>query len=72
MEKEYWLGRKRVSLKAARAAVSSEARLIHFDLAGRYSLKALSVDTQATDLANSIPKAIKARDFDIGKEPSDA
>ena len=60
MEKGYWLGRKRASLKAARNAVSAEARLIHYDLAGRYSLKALSARTQAIDLADSLPPPIYA------------
>ena len=40
MGKEYWLGRKRAAVAMARAATSSEARLIHYDLAGRYSVKA--------------------------------
>ena len=51
MEKRYWLSRKRASFKSARDAVSAEARLIHYDLAGRYSLKAVSAETQAIDLA---------------------
>jgi hypothetical protein len=34
MEKAYWLSRKRASLKLAQNAASSEARLIHYDLAG--------------------------------------
>lgn len=40
MDKEYWIGRKRAAIAMARAATSSEARLIHYDLAGRYSVKA--------------------------------
>jgi hypothetical protein len=40
MEKAYWLGRKRAAKAMARAATCSEARLIHYELAGRYSLKA--------------------------------
>lgn len=60
MEKAYWLGRKRASLKAAQIAVSAEARLIHYDLAGRYSLNALSVEAQAIDLADALPSAINA------------
>jgi hypothetical protein len=60
MEKAYWLGRNRASLKAAQHAVSAEARLIHYDLAGRYSLKALSAETQAIDLADVLPPAIYA------------
>jgi hypothetical protein len=45
VEKAYWLRRKRASLKLAQAAVSAEARLVHYDLAGRYSLKALPAET---------------------------
>lgn len=60
MEQVYWLSRERVSLKAAHDAVSSEARLIHFDLAGRYSVKALSAETHAIDLGDSLPRAICA------------
>ena len=58
MEKGYWLGRKRASLKAAQNAVSASARLVHYDLAGRYSLKALSAETQAIDLADALPPSI--------------
>ena len=73
MEKVYWLSRKRASLKAAQNAVSAEARLIHYDLAGRYSLNALSAETQAIDLAGALPPAIYASGaFDFGKVRSDA
>lgn len=40
MEKKYWIGRKREAMAMARAASTAEARLIHYDLAGRYSVKA--------------------------------
>jgi hypothetical protein len=60
MEKVYWLSRKRASLRAAHKAVSAEARLIHYELAGRYGLKALSSETQATDLSDALPPAIYA------------
>ena len=40
MEKKYWIGRKRSAIAMARAASSAEARLIHYELAGRYSVKA--------------------------------
>ena len=40
MEQVHWLGRKRASIANARAAANAEARLIHYDLAGRYSVKA--------------------------------
>ena len=70
MEMGYWLGRKRASLKAAQSAVSAEARLVHYDLAGRYSLKALSADTQAIDLADALPPAIYAT-YGTARETSD-
>jgi hypothetical protein len=40
MEKKYWIGRKRSAVAMARGASSAEARLIHYELAGRYSIKA--------------------------------
>ena len=61
MEKAYWLGRNRASLKSAQMAASAEARLIHYELAGRYSLKAVSVETHASDLADSLPPEICGR-----------
>ena len=59
MEKAYWLRRKRASLKSAQDATSSQARLAHYDLAGRYSVKAMSAETQATDFANALPRSIR-------------
>lgn len=43
MEKNYWIGRKRAAMAMARAASSAEARLIHYDLAGRYSIRAAQI-----------------------------
>jgi len=40
MEKRYWIGRKRAAMSMARAATSAEARLIHYDMAGRYAVNA--------------------------------
>lgn len=40
VEKSYWIGRKRAAMAMARRAATSEARLIHYELAGRYSIKA--------------------------------
>lgn len=40
MDQTYWLGRKRAAAAMARGAGSSRARLVHLDLAGRYSIKA--------------------------------
>jgi hypothetical protein len=61
MERAYWLTRKRASLKSAEAATNSLARLVHYDLAGRYSLKAMSAETVTRDLAAALPPAIYAR-----------
>ena len=73
MEKAYWLGRKRASLKLAKVAASSEARLIHYDLAGRYSVKAVSADTQAIDLAAALPPPIHAdRAHQVSPDVDDA
>ena len=72
MDKTYWIGRKRASLKLARNAIGPEARLIHYDLAGRYSLKALSAETLAIDLAEAIPPAIQPRAADPAPRDSDA
>ena len=56
MEKAYWLGRKKASLKLAQNAVTAEVRLIHYDLAGRYSLKAVSAEKGASDRADLLPR----------------
>jgi hypothetical protein len=40
MDQAYWIGRKRFAMKMARGAATAEARLIHYDLAGRYSVAA--------------------------------
>ena len=60
MEERYWLSRKKASLKAAQNAASSEARLAHYDLAGRYSVKAASAETQLVDFVDVLPPAIRA------------
>lgn len=57
MEKAYWLGRRRASLEAAQKAVSAEARLIHYDLAGRYSMNAHSIERQTVDVADALSPA---------------
>jgi len=40
MEQTYWLRRKRASVVKAYDSTNSQTRLAHFDLAGRYSVKA--------------------------------
>jgi hypothetical protein len=47
-------------LKLAQDAASSAARLIHYDLAGRYSVNAASAESLTIDLAESLPPAIYA------------
>jgi hypothetical protein len=56
MEQAYWLGRKRASVANARRAGGAEARLVHLDLAGRYSIKAA-----AAAAAASVPEQEGAR-----------
>jgi hypothetical protein len=58
MEKAYWLSRKRASLKLAQDATNSQARLVHYDLAGRYSVKAMSAETQSMDLAGAVLRSV--------------
>jgi hypothetical protein len=66
MEKAYWLSRNRASQRSAQKAVSSESRLVHYDLAGRYSLKAMAVETLADILPPAIySNRIKPRSRDI-------
>jgi hypothetical protein len=44
MGQKYWLDRELSALRMASKASSSEAKLIHFQLAGSYSLKAATFD----------------------------
>ena len=46
MEQAHWLRRKRASFAMAENAQSGEAKLIHYDLAGRYSVKAAEATPQ--------------------------
>jgi hypothetical protein len=73
MEREYWLGRKRMSLAMAQNAGSSEARLAHYDLAGRYSVKASNAEIMAFPLADALPPSLRAgRPTVSSREPLDA
>ncbi len=71
MEKAYWLSRKRASLKLASRATSAEARLVHYDLAGRYSVKALSAGTEAVALSESLPPPFYANRAKIARRKDD-
>ena len=55
MEKTYWLGRKRATLRLAREATSSDAGLIYYDLARRYGLKALTAEMRVGERADKLP-----------------
>jgi hypothetical protein len=59
MEKAYWLKRELASLKLARSAGGSEAGMIHYDLAGRYSVKAAEAGV-ASGLHQAIRQVIPA------------
>jgi hypothetical protein len=43
MGKQYWIGRQQSAIGMAQAASDAEIRLIHYELAGRYSLKAAAI-----------------------------
>jgi hemoglobin len=57
MDQRYWLQRKRSSLASARRATSSEARLIHYDLAGRYSVRAASSGAAGAQTGSAVSEA---------------
>jgi hypothetical protein len=44
MGRKYWLGRELSALTMARNASDAESRLVHFQLAGSYSIKASASD----------------------------
>jgi hypothetical protein len=43
MDRRYWIARMRAAMRMARQAATAESRLIHFDMAGRYSIKAANL-----------------------------
>ena len=47
MEQKYFLARRQLELDAALRAQCSEARMIHLDLAARYSVKAVEAADEA-------------------------
>jgi hypothetical protein len=58
MDSKYWIGRKRSAMTMARGAASAEVRLIHYDLAGRYSVMA----AQFPPVAAPVPSAAASRE----------
>ena len=51
MDRKYWLRRMHAAHRMARQAVTAESRLIHYDMAGRYSIKA----------ANALPFLVRRK-----------
>lgn len=47
MDKTYWLRRQHAAVVAARRAKTAESRLIHYEMAGRYSLRAVHAPAAA-------------------------
>jgi hypothetical protein len=69
MEQAYWLGRKRASVANARRARGAEARLVHLDLAGRYSIKAAAAaptvpEREGARLALPLPETVEAEHYE--------
>jgi hypothetical protein len=60
MERAHWLSRKRASLAMAQNALSAEARLIHYELAGRYSVKAANTPRSQLHLEDEPPPELYA------------
>ena len=67
MEQTYWLKRQRSALAMARGAGAAATRLIHYDLAGRYSI--MAAQSVATRLGEAVEMPLPPR---IGQEPSTA
>ena len=62
MEREYWLARKRYHAASAQAAATSDVRLIHLDLAGRYSVKAAVAAAASARAASAAVSQVGAAD----------
>jgi hypothetical protein len=67
MDHIYWLERQRASTANACMANGSQARLVHLDLAGRYSLKAAqSAPAQSVPAPSMPPEAIGLEELETG------
>ena len=60
MEQAHWLSRKRASVAMAQKAVSAAAKLIHYELAGRYSVKAADAARPQLHLEDAPPPEVYA------------
>ena len=68
MEQTYWLGRRRASAANARSAASAEARLVHLDLAGRYSVMAAAAASAAAAAVQAEDDSARYLRLDSGGE----
>lgn len=59
MEQKYWLRRKQAEMSMARTAASSQARLIHYELAGLCSVKA--AENSSVGIAPGMPIGLVLR-----------
>lgn len=62
MDQNYFLGRMNESLAMAKAAESAVAKLIHFDLAGRYSVAAAEARLKAECAGDQAERGV----FELG------
>ena len=51
MEMPYWLRRQHAAVAAARQAKTAQSRLIHYEMAGRHSLRAAIAPERGTATA---------------------
>jgi hypothetical protein len=65
MEQAHWLMRKRSSVAMAKKALTARARLAHYELAGRYSVKAAAAEQVQLHVQDSPPTRtdLTASDF---------
>jgi hypothetical protein len=71
MERAHWLSRKRASLGMAERAVSSRARLVHYELAGLYSVKAAEVPRPELHLEDEPPPVINGERKEVPSSPAE-
>jgi hypothetical protein len=69
MERAHWLSRKRASIGMAEKAVSSRARLVHYELAGLYSVKAAGALRPELHLEDEPPPVVNGDGRDVPSSP---
>lgn len=61
MEQTYWLKRQRSAVDMAQGADKADTRLIHYELAGRYSIMAAQSGSTAPTADGRIARQVPAR-----------